>query len=229
MELLDVDSINDYLFYEKKELKRKQSICNDLEYELKKRFGNTHIQRVKELRLQNQIILDRLFKNYRNKTRDAIHKMSYFVIGSCKKHDIGTIVIGYNEGWKTSSILSKAVNRRFIPLPFYKLIQSIKYRAILIGIEVIVQEESYTSKCSAMDKEAIEFHLNYAGVRNPSIRGKDGVEHKHYGQFYSYKSDKYIHSDINGAFNIGRKGKPSLFDGIPQSWILIPPRRIAVT
>ena len=80
-----------------------------------------------------------------------------------------------------------------------------------------------------MDKEAIEFHLNYDGIRNPTIRGKDGVEHKHYGQFYSYKSDKYIHSDINGAFNIGRKGKSSLFDGIPQSWMLIPPRRIAVT
>ena len=99
----------------------------------------------------------------------------------------------------------------------------------MVGINVIVQEESYTSKCSALDYEEIEFHLNYDGVRNPTIQGKDGESHKHYGLFYSEISDKYIHSDVNGAFNIGRKGASSLFDKVPQSWILIPPKRIAVT
>ncbi len=222
-------TINDYLFYEEKELYRKQNICYDLECDLESIIENTHVQRVKDLQLQNQTILDKMWKTYRNKTRDAIHKMSHYVIDLCKEQDTGTIVIGYNEGWKTRSKLSKAVNRRFIPLPFYKLIESIRYKAMLCGITVIVQEESYSSKCSALDNESIEFHLKYAGVRNPSIRGKDSVEHKHYGQFYSYKSDKYIHSDVNGAFNIGRKGKPSLFDKIPQSWMLIPPKRIAIT
>ena len=221
--------INDYLFYEKNELNRKLKICDDLELTLKKRLENTHVQLVKDLHHQNQTILDGIWKIYRNKTRDATHKMSRYVIDYCKRHDIGTIVIGYNEGWKTRSKLSKTVNRRFIPLPFYKIIQSIKYKAILIGINVIVQEESYTSKCSALDKESIEFHLDYDGIRNPIIQGKDNKSHKHYGQFYSYKSDKYIHSDVNGAFNIGRKGSSSLFDGIPQSWMLIPPKRIAVT
>jgi len=221
--------IKDYLFYEKRELNRKQSICNDLKCDLKGKLENAHVQRVKELQLQNQIILDGLYKIYRNKTRDSIHKMSCYIIDLCKKNNIGTIVIGYNEGWKLNSMLNKVVNRRFIPLPFYKIIESIRYKAILCGIEVIIQEESYTSKCSALDNESIEFHLNYDGVRNPSIRGKDGVSHKHYGQFYSNKSKKYIHSDINGAFNIGRKGAPSLFDKIPQIWMLIPPKRIAIT
>jgi len=197
--------------------------------DLKGKLENTHIQRVKDLQLQNQIILDGLYKIYRNKTRDSIHKMSRYIIDLCKERNVGTIVIGYNESWKTRSKLSKAVNRRFIPLPFYKIIESIKYKAILVGIDVIVQEESYTSKCSALDKESIEFHLNYDGVRNPSIQGKDGKSHMHYGQFYSYKSKKYIHSDINGAFNIGRKGAPSLFNNVPQIWMLIPPERIAVT
>ncbi len=221
--------IKDYLFYEKRELNRKQSICNDLKNDLKGKLENTHIQRVKDLQLQNQIILNGLYKIYRNKTRDSVHKMSHYVIDLCKKNNVGTIVIGYNEGWKTRSKLSRAVNRRFIPLPFYKIIESIRYKAMFCGIEIIIQEESYTSKCSALDNESIEFHLIYDGVRNPTIRGKDGVEHKHYGQFYSEISDKYIHSDINGAFNIGRKGAPSLFNKIPQNWMLTPPKRIAVT
>ena len=228
-QLPDVDSINDHRFYEKRELNRKQSICDDLECDLKGKLENTHIQHVKELQLQNQIILDGMWKTYRNKTRDSIHKMSRYIIDLCKELDIGTVVIGYNEGWKIRSKLSKSINRKFIPLPFYKIIQSIKYKAIMVGIDVILQEESYTSKCSALDYEVVGFHLNYDGVRNPSIRGKDGVERKHYGQFYSYKSNKYIHSDVNGAFNIGRKGKPLLFDKIPQSWMLIPPKKIAVT
>lgn len=147
----------------------------------------------------------------------------------CDQYDIGTILIGYNEGWKNHSKLSKAVNRKFIPLPFYKLIACIKYKSELCGINVIIQEESYKSKCSAIDKESIEFHYEYAGIRNPDIKGKDGKSHKHYGQFYSYISNKYVHSDVNGAFNIGRKAIPYLFENIIQRQMLIPPVRIAVT
>ena len=181
------------------------------------------------LQQENQDILNKLFRVCRNKARDAIHKLSRFVIDFCVEYDIGTIVIGYNEGWNSHSILSKAVNRRFIPLPFYKLIASIKYKAMLCGIMVIIQEESYTSKCSALDKESIEFHYKYAGIRNPIIRGKDGKSHEHYSQFYSYISKKYIHSDVNGAFNIGRKALSHLFENIPQRKMLIPPQRITVT
>jgi len=223
--------IADYLYYEEIELNRKLNVCNDLKYDLEGRPTKEHLQRLENLREQNQNTLDRLFKIYSNKTRDATHKLSHYVIGYCKHNNIGTIIIGYNEGWKTGSKLSKTINRKFISLPFYKLIESIKYKALLCGITVIVQEESYTSKCSAIDRELIEWHYDYdyAGVRNPTIRGKDGVSHKHYGQFYSKVSNKFIHSDINGAFNIGLKARPNLFKNIPQRQMLIPPKRIAVT
>ena len=221
--------IADYIFYEENELNRKLKVCDDLKYDLEGRLTRERFQRLEDLQQQNQNTLDRLFKTYRNKTRDATHKLSHYVVDYCKHNNIGTIIIGYNEGWKIHSKLSKSINRRFISLPFYKLIESIKYKALLCGIKVIVQEESYTSKCSAIDKESIEWHFNYVGIRNPSIRGKDGESHKHYGQFYSKISKIYIHSDINGAFNIGRKALPHLFDNISQKQMLIPPVRIAVT
>jgi len=216
-DLPNTKAISDYFFYEKNELNRKQHLCYNLNKYLNGKSENTHVQCVKDLQQQNQTIIDRLFKIYRNKTHDATHKITRFVLNYCKYFNFGIIVIGYNEGWKTRSKLSKSVNRKFIPLPFYKIIESIKYKAILCGINVIVQEESYTSKCSALDYEPIEFHINYAGIRGPSIRGKDGKPHKHYEQFYSNISRKFIHADINGAFNIGRKGVPLLFDGIPSS------------
>lgn len=228
-DLPNPESINDYLFYEENELNRKQRFCDDLENDLKEKSENTHVQCIKDLQQQNQIILDRLFKIYRNKTRDATHKITRFVIDYCISNNIGTIVIGYGEGWKTRSKLRKSVNRKFIPLPFYKIIESIKYKAKLCGINVIVQEESYTSKCSALDYEPIKFHVNYAGFREPTITGADGIPHTHYEQFYSKDSRKYIHADINGAFNIGRKGAPLLFNGISQDWMCTQPIRISVT
>lgn len=221
-------TITDYLFYEEKELKRRLDICDSLNDSLEREYEQDRLQYIKTFQQKNQEILNKLFRVYMNKTRDAIHKISRFVITLCKQYDIGTIMIGYNEGWKSHSKMNKAVNRKFIPLPFYKLIESIKYKALLCGIKVIVQEESYTSKCSAIDKESIEFHIEYAGIRNITILGRDGKSQEHYGQFYSYISQKYIHSDVNGAFNIGRKGAPHLFECVPQRQMLIPPRRIAV-
>ena len=221
--------IADYLYYEEIELNRKLKVCDDLEYDLEGRPTREYFQRLEDLQEQNQNTLDRLFKTYRNKTRDAVHKLSHYVINYCEYKNIGTIIIGYNEGWKTRSKLNKAVNRKFISLPFYKLIESIKYKALLCGITVIVQEESYTSKCSAIDREPIEFHLNYAGVRKRTVRNRDGVKHKHYGLFYSKISGKYIHADVNGAFNIGRKARPDLFENISQRKMLITPKRMAAT
>lgn len=227
--LPNAKSIKEYLYYEEKELKQKVVICDNLENDLMGKLEQNHIQHIKDLQQENQKVLGDLFRTYHNKTRDAIHKISRFVINVCEDYDIGTIIIGYNEGWKTSSKLSKAVNRKFIPLPFYKLIKAIEYKGILCGIDVIIQEESYTSKCSALDKESIEFHRKYNGVRNPDIQGRDGMSHKHYGQFYSYLSGKYIHSDVNGALNIGRKAMPFLFENIPQRQMLIPPQKMTVT
>ena len=215
-------TITNYLIYEKQELARKQRICDNLENILSREIDP--INKFLHLRYENQNKLNKLNRVYRNKNRDGIHKLSRFVVNLCKQHDIGTTIIGYNEFWKNHSNLSKAVNRRFVPLPFYKLIKSIKYKAMLCGINVIIQEESYTSKCSALDNESIEHHRYYKGMRAPFINGK-----RHYGQFYSKVYKKYIHSDVNGAFNISRKAMPHLFEILSHRQILIPPQRIAVT
>ena len=41
----------------------------------------------------------------------------------------------------------------------------IKYKAREYGIKVIVHEESYTSLCSFLDNETIEYHDTYMGKR----------------------------------------------------------------
>ena len=57
---------------------------------------------------------------------------------------------------------------------------------------VILTEESYTSKCSFLDGETLEEHDNYLGKR---------IER---GLFKSAKG-KLINADLNGSLNILRK------------------------
>ena len=82
---------------------------------------------------------------------DYIHKASRIIINHAVSNNINTIVIGYNKGWKQEVNIGKVNNQKFVAIPFKQLIEMIRYKAQLKGINVIITEESYTSKCSFID------------------------------------------------------------------------------
>ena len=49
-----------------------------------------------------------------NKLQEIFHKLSKIVVQHCIKNNIGTIVIGYNIGWKQNSNMGKRNNQNFI-------------------------------------------------------------------------------------------------------------------
>ncbi len=133
--------------------------------------------------------------DFRNqKIQDYLHKASRFIIRYCLDHKIGHIIIGYNPEWKQSVNLGKRNNQNFVQIPFYNFIRIIDYKAQLAGIQVSIQQESYTSKCSALDLEKIAKHEDhvYAGKRI-----KRGL--------FASALGVIINADINGALNILRK------------------------
>ena len=67
-----------------------------------------------------------------------------------------------------------------------------KYKCERYGIEVIINEESYTSKCDGLAYEIICKHDEYLGKR---IRR--GI--------YQSSCGKLINADVNGSLNIMRK------------------------
>ena len=172
--------------------------------------------------------------NYSNRRiNKELHKISKYVINYCIKHEIGNIGIGYNVGWKQNTKnLGKKFNRKFQAIPHAKLLHQLKYKAELVGINLITVPELYTSVSSALDYEPIEeIPKNQRfGTRGVSRMDKDkDGNHKLYnarGLFYSKKSNKIIHSDINGAFNIGRLAFPGLFNNVSQKNMLKTPRNI---
>jgi len=126
-----------------------------------------------------------------NKVKDYLHKTSREIINQLVSNQINTLVLGLNKGWKQEITIGKVNNQKFVQIPHSKYVEMLSYKARLEGINVIIQEESYTSKCSFMDAEPVCKRDNYMGRRI-----KRGL----------FKAGKgYINADLNGALNILKK------------------------
>ncbi|MCD4671624.1 MAG: hypothetical protein K8R77_03075, partial [Anaerolineaceae bacterium] len=81
--------------------------------------------------------------------------------------------------------------------------------------QVILQEESHTSKCSFLDLEAIKHHKKYLGrrVKRGLFRASNG---------------RLIHADLNGSYNIIRKAIPDAFRNGIEGIAVCPLRFILV-
>ena len=62
--------------------------------------------------------------------------------------ELGTLIIGKNPFWKQDPIMHKKDKQHFVHLPHARFIDMLSYKAKLAGIQVHVQEDSYTSKAS---------------------------------------------------------------------------------
>ena len=147
--------------------------------------------------------LQRLLRKRTNKITDIFHKVSRRLIHYCLTNDFGSILIGYNKTWKQSIGLGQRTNQNFVSVPFLRLVQQIRYKAVMVGIDVIGVEESHTSKVSYLDGESIKRHKIYLGKR--ITRG-----------LFKSSIGRILNADVNGAYNIGRKAVPEAFtvDGI---------------
>ena len=99
------------------------------------------------------------------------------------------------------------------------------YKAELVGIQVEVREESYTSKASFVDLDPI-----------PTYHPNDEEEHIFSGKrigrrnrLYRTKDGRKICADVNGAYNILRKSRPDAFDAKGIAGYVVHPVRLAIT
>ena len=127
-----------------------------------------------------------------NKVKDYLHKSSRYLVNFLVSNNISTLIVGYNEEWKQNINLGKRNNQSFVNIPFYTLIKQLEYKCKLEGINFILTEESYTSKCSFLDNEEVCKHNNYLGKRI-----KRGL--------FKSSENKLINADLNGSLNILKK------------------------
>ena len=126
-------------------------------------------------------------------------KAARYIINYCISHDIGTLIVGYNETFQQNSRIGNINNQNFVYIPFGKLRDKLEYLCNMYGIRFIKQEESYTSKASFFDNDAIPVY-NPDNVKSYVFSGN----RIHRG-LYRTGSGYVLNADVNGALNILKK------------------------
>lgn len=140
----------------------------------------------------------------KNKIDDYLHKASRLLVNHLVSNQINTLIIGHNKEQKQDINNGKVNNQNFVQIPFNRFIYMLQYKCKFEGINVVITEESYTSKSSFFDNDIL-----------PKYKKNCNKEYKFQGKRIKrglYKTSKniLINADINGSLNIIRKVIPNV-------------------
>ena len=169
--------------------------------------------------------LDRITTKRNRRVMHYLHMASRRIIDLLVEEGIGTLVIGKNPFWKQGVELGRKHNQEFVQIPHAKFIELLTYKAELVGITVLLTEESYTSRASFLDRDVLP---TYDPTQGPEQEEKPRFSGRRDGRWYRVKGRAPVHSDVNGSYNIGRKVFPTAFDGRGIEATAVRPRRLAV-
>ena len=165
-----------------------------------KSYNKWYNKKVAEVKSELKLKNDKNWSNYLSKIyidrenwvdnyfNQIVSKLTTY----CVKNNIGNIVIGYNEGWKSECYIGKVNNQKFQSIPYLKFKIKLENKCNESDINFIYHEESYTSKCSLIDLEPVKKQEMYLGKRVKR------------GLFQTNKGI-LLNADINGSGNILRK------------------------
>lgn len=109
--------------------------------------------------------IKKLYYDREQYIEDVFHKISRKIVDLLVDFKITKLVVGYNKGWKQNVNIGKKNNQKFVQIPFARLVSYLEYKCELAGIEIVIHEESYTSKCDSLAFEKIGRHKSYLGRR----------------------------------------------------------------
>ena len=153
---------------------------------------------------------------------DIVYKSAKYIVNYCLDNNIGNIVVGYNDGFQDKVNMGKVNNQKFAMIPYGQLKDRLRYLCDLVGINFVLQEESYTSKASFYDRDEIPIwnpikpkQVTFSGTR--TVRGT-----------YRRKDGKEFNADVNGALNILRKSNVVSLDALYSSGVVLTPTRVRI-
>ena len=149
--------------------------------------------------------LDQIATKRNRRVNAYLHTASRRIIDLLIEEGIGSLVIGKNPLWKQEVDMGRRNNQQFVQIPHARFINLLTYKARLVGIQVTVQEESYTSKASFLDRDPLSTY-DPKRTEKPHFSGK-----REKRGLYRASNGRRIHADINGSYNILRKALPDSF------------------
>jgi putative transposase len=150
--------------------------------------------------------MSRTIKRHANSnSRDAVVndymlKATSIVVKTCVKHGISKVVVGDVVKSLNQINLGKRTNQNFVNLSLGQFVDKLSYKLGSHGIELVVTNESYTSKASFIDGDKMPKRYNPKAKQKRTFSGqrvKRGL--------YKSSNGTLINADANGAYNILRK------------------------
>ncbi|BAZ21641.1 transposase, IS607 family protein [Kalymmatonema gypsitolerans NIES-4073] len=182
---------------------------------------NAYLQSIKDKQgiksFTNQQV--KLIAKRNNQVRDYLNKTARFIVNHCINNQIAQMIVGYNPGIKQEINIGKRNNQNFVQIPLHSLRSKLKALCGRYGLIYTEQEESYTSKASAVDGDEIPVY----NADNPNTHQFSGKRVKR--GLYRTKDGHLVNADLNGSLNIGRKSKHEGFGRVSRG-SLTAPRRI---
>jgi putative transposase len=186
-------------------IKSTNQYYNKRRAKLQKQLDEQEERRDKAHRRYNTQRLERLTNKRNRRIQHYMHTASKRVIDHLVQEEIGTLVIGKNPEWKQEVELGKRNNQHFVQIPHARFIDLLFYKAQLVGIRVLITEESYTSKASFLDHDPIPDY-------DPNREEKPKFSGKRIARgMYRASDGRLIHADVNGSYNMIRKVVPDAF------------------
>jgi putative transposase len=173
---------------------------------------NARLQSIKDLqKVQGLTHRQAALLNCRNhQVQDFLNKSARYVANWCIERSISKIVVGYNPDLKQGINLGKRNNQNFTQIPIFTFKRKLESLCERYGIEVVEQEESYTSKASSLDGDA----LPVWNADNPKAHKFSGKRIKR--GLYRTAQGWVVNADANGALNILRKQTSKLNEFLGQ-------------
>ena len=155
-------------------------------------------EKIRLKKLKNK--LKRITTKRNHKINNYTHQLSRKLINHLSQLGVKNIVYGKNVNFKKEINLGKVNNQNFVTIPFNLIIERLRYKALLAGINFMTVEESYTSKTSFLDEEKLHSYK-----RNKPKKGYTFLGDRFARSLFRTKKGYVIHADINASFNIIRK------------------------
>ena len=169
--------------------------------------------------------LKRITTKRNHKIDNYTHQLSRKLINHLSELGVKNIIYGKNVNFKKEINLGRVTNQNFVNIPFNQIIERLRYKACLAGINFMTVEESYTSKTSFLDEEKLH---SYKHSYTKPKKGYSFLGDRFARSLFRTKEGYVIHADINASFNIIRKvsgdsvynfvDKRAIKDSNPKRW-----------
>lgn len=162
---------------------------------------NSHLQSIKDQQGIKGLTKQQASLYYKrsNQVKDYMNQAVRYLVNYCLAQGIGKVVVGYNPTIKQNVNLGTRNNQNFVQIPHHLFRLKLKSLCERVGLAYVEQEESYTSKASALDGDPLPVY-NADNPQTPKFSGKRVKR-----GLYRTASGKLVNADANGALNILRK------------------------